>query len=55
MVVDGHNVRELAKVFADAQQVHDRPTMVLAKTFKGHDFPRMQLCSRAARLGQTPG
>uniref|UniRef100_A0A6Q2XP43 Transketolase n=1 Tax=Esox lucius TaxID=8010 RepID=A0A6Q2XP43_ESOLU len=35
-VVDGHDVEELCKAFWQAPQVKDKPTMIIAKTFKGH-------------------
>uniref|UniRef100_A0A673XDI5 Transketolase n=1 Tax=Salmo trutta TaxID=8032 RepID=A0A673XDI5_SALTR len=34
-VVDGHDVEELCKALWQAQQVKGKPTMILAKTFKG--------------------
>uniref|UniRef100_A0A6Q2XUI9 Transketolase n=1 Tax=Esox lucius TaxID=8010 RepID=A0A6Q2XUI9_ESOLU len=34
-VVDGHDVEELCKAFWQAPQVKDKPTMIIAKTFKG--------------------
>uniref|UniRef100_A0A8C6LW48 Transketolase n=1 Tax=Nothobranchius furzeri TaxID=105023 RepID=A0A8C6LW48_NOTFU len=34
-VVDGHDVEELCKAFWQAQQVKDKPTCIVAKTFKG--------------------
>ena len=35
VVLDGHNVEALCRAFHDAEQSKDRPTMILAKTFKG--------------------
>lgn len=35
-VVDGHDVEGLSRVFYDASQVKNKPTCVLAKTFKGN-------------------
>jgi len=35
-IVDGHNVDELAAAFKQACAGGDRPTAILAKTFKGH-------------------
>jgi transketolase len=34
-VIDGHNVEALTKVFDDARSVKDKPTCILAKTYKG--------------------
>ncbi|MBN3279092.1 TKTL2 protein, partial [Polyodon spathula] len=34
-VVDGHDVEELSKALWQAQQVKDKPTAIVAKTFKG--------------------
>ena len=35
-VVDGHSVEELISIFDEAKTVKDKPTCVIAKTFKGH-------------------
>jgi transketolase len=37
--VDGHNHAELLKAFAEAAQTSAKPTMILAKTFKGKGIP----------------
>ena len=37
--VDGHNHTELLKAFSEAGQTTQRPTMILAKTFKGKGIP----------------
>ncbi|XP_046483385.1 transketolase-like protein 2 isoform X2 [Neodiprion pinetum] len=42
LVVDGHDVEELAKVFHEAQNTQGRPTAILAKTFKGRNFPNIE-------------
>ncbi|XP_047352524.1 transketolase-like protein 2 isoform X2 [Vespa velutina] len=42
LVVDGHDVEELAKAFHEAQNTKGRPTAVLAKTFKGKSFPNIE-------------
>jgi len=61
IVVDGHDVEELAKAFAEvllygilfllkliisllfqAENVKDKPSCILAKTFKGHDYPKIE-------------
>merc|ERR1719340_240748 len=41
IVVDGHDIGELCKAFAEAESVLDKPTCLIAKTFKGHDFPEI--------------
>ena len=38
-VVDGHDVEALAKAFHDASTVKDKPTAIVAKTFKGRGIP----------------
>lgn len=40
-VVDGHDVEELCKAFWQAQQVKDKPTCIVAKTFKGKGLKSM--------------
>jgi len=35
LVVDGHNVRELLEAFDTAKQTKGKPTVILARTFKG--------------------
>ncbi|XP_043501623.1 transketolase-like protein 2 isoform X1 [Polistes fuscatus] len=42
LVVDGHDVEELAKAFHEAQNTKGRPTAILAKTFKGKHFPNIE-------------
>ncbi|XP_068971444.1 transketolase-like protein 2 isoform X1 [Bombus flavifrons] len=42
LVVDGHDVEELAKAFHEAQNTKGRPTAILAKTFKGKYFPNIE-------------
>ncbi|XP_034944618.1 transketolase-like protein 2 isoform X1 [Chelonus insularis] len=42
LVVDGHNVEELVKAFHEAQTTKGRPTAILAKTFKGKNFPTIE-------------
>ncbi|XP_033214936.1 transketolase-like protein 2 isoform X2 [Belonocnema kinseyi] len=42
LVVDGHDVDELAKAFHEAQNTKERPTAILAKTFKGKNFPNIE-------------
>lgn len=38
-IVDGHNVEELVNAFDTAASVKGKPTAIIAKTFKGKDFP----------------
>ena len=42
IVVDGHDVVELHKAFREAEATKDKPTCILAKTFKGKDFPGIE-------------
>lgn len=42
LVVDGHDVSELVKAFDEAASVSGRPTAVIAKTFKGKNFPGIE-------------
>lgn len=42
IVVDGHDVEELCRAFFEAQQTKDRPTAIIAKTFKGKFFPNIE-------------
>ncbi|KAL6444658.1 hypothetical protein ACFW04_002031 [Cataglyphis niger] len=42
LVVDGHDVEELVKAFHEAQNTKGRPTAILAKTFKGKNFPEIE-------------
>lgn len=42
IVVDGHDVEELCKVFFEAASTKDRPTAVIAKTYKGKHFPNIE-------------
>merc|ERR1719384_2268588 len=41
IVVDGHDMEELVKAVAEAEATKGKPTMILAKTYKGHDFPEI--------------
>lgn len=41
IVVDGHDVNELSRAFEEARNTKDKPTCILAKTFKGQDFPEI--------------
>ncbi len=42
IVVDGHDVEELCRGFYEAQQTKDRPTAIIAKTYKGKFFPNIE-------------
>lgn len=42
IVVDGHDVEELCKAFFEAGRTTDRPTAIIAKTFKGKNFPEIE-------------
>lgn len=42
IVVDGHDVEELCKAFHEASVTKDRPTAIVAKTFKGKHFPNIE-------------
>jgi len=41
IVVDGHDMEEIIKAFDEAEATKGKPTMILAKTFKGHAFPEI--------------
>ena len=41
-VVDGHNVSALIQALDNAAQVKGQPSCILAKTFKGKDFPDIE-------------
>ncbi|XP_055696152.1 transketolase-like protein 2 [Lutzomyia longipalpis] len=42
IVVDGHDIEELCKAFFEASNTADRPTAIIAKTFKGKFFPNIE-------------
>merc|ERR1719474_1253906 len=42
IVVDGHDVEELCKAFHEAESTTGMPTCIIAKTFKGKDFPNIE-------------
>lgn len=42
IVIDGHNVEELVKAFYLASTTKDKPTAIVAKTFKGKGFPKIE-------------
>lgn len=35
LVINGHNIQEIFKVFTQAQKIKNKPTMIIAKTVKG--------------------
>lgn len=41
-IVDGHDVKALFKIFKKAQQSTEKPTMIIAKTQKGHGIESVQ-------------
>lgn len=42
IVVDGHDIEELCKAFHEANVTKDKPTAIIAKTFKGKFFPNIE-------------
>ena len=42
IVVDGHNIDELVKAFYIASTTLEKPTALIAKTFKGKNFPQIE-------------
>lgn len=42
IAVDGHDVEELVKAFHEASITKDRPTALIAKTYKGKYFPNIE-------------
>jgi len=42
IVLDGNNIEDLLKAFFDANQTKDRPTCILAKTYKGKGIPGVE-------------
>lgn len=42
ITVDGHDVEELVKAFYEASITKDKPTAIIAKTFKGKFFPNIE-------------
>ena len=41
-VVDGHDVESLCRHFYEAEQVKEKPTVLICKTFKGKGIPGKQ-------------
>ena len=39
MIVDGHDVEALCRAMYDASATKDRPTCIVAKTYKGKGIP----------------
>lgn len=42
LVVDGHDVEELCKAFFEAANTKNKPTAIIAKTYKGKFFPNIE-------------
>lgn len=42
LIVDGHNVEDLVKAFDSAAVTKGKPTAIIAKTYKGRDFPDIE-------------
>lgn len=42
LVVDGHDVEELSKAFHEASITKNKPTAIIAKTYKGKYFPNIE-------------
>jgi len=42
IVVDGHDIAEIIKAFDEAEATKGKPTIILAKTYKGRDFPKIE-------------
>jgi len=42
IVVDGHDIEELCKAFFAAETTKGMPTAIIARTFKGKDFPDIE-------------
>lgn len=42
IVVDGHSVEELCKAFHEASSTKMKPTAIIAKTYKGKNFPSIE-------------
>ena len=53
IAIDGHNIAEIAKAFDEARACKGRPTMILAKTHKGHGVSFME--DNAGWHGKAPG
>jgi len=42
IVVDGHDIEAICRAYFDAEQAKGRPTMILAKTYKGKGVPGVE-------------
>jgi len=42
IVVDGHDIEEICKALHSASVTKNKPTAILAKTFKGKNFPKIE-------------
>ena len=40
--MDGHNIEDIIKAFTKARNTKNKPTVLLAKTFKGRNFPEVE-------------
>ena len=49
-VVDGHSVEELIQNFDEAKTVKDKPSCIIAKTFKGHGSTKVLLLVKISIL-----
>ena len=39
MVIDGHDIEDVCRAFHEAETCNDKPTAILAKTYKGKGVP----------------
>lgn len=42
ILVDGHNLSEIANAYSQAQESHEKPVMIIAKTLKGKGLPKIE-------------
>lgn len=42
ILIDGHNLSEIAHAYSLAQESHEKPVMIIAKTIKGKGLPRIE-------------
>lgn len=42
LLIDGHNFDQIADAFAQAQLMTEKPTMIIAKTYKGHGLDSIE-------------
>ena len=55
VVIDGHDLDAILKVFEEARDTTGRPTMILAKTFKGHGVSFLEGQGGLARQAAEEG